>query len=300
MKEGFHGQRMTVLSSEAVRMLHNDRLLKALHITDIGYFPSASFHEIHRRVGVEQYVFIYCVRGKGWYEVEGKHYDIVPNQYFIIPKGKAHDYGADRSDPWTIYWIHFGGTLAGCYAENAVEPKNIKPELHSRINNRQNIFEEIYSTMSSSLDKESLQYASSLFHYYLGSLRYIHHYRNAIHPDRDMVTEDQDSNISVVEALIHYMKENKEKHLTLKQMADYTGYSVSHLSMIFRRDTGKSPIEYFNYLKVKDACWMLDNTDMRINQICYKLGIDDAYYFSRMFSKMIGISPKLWRERKSK
>lgn len=55
-----------------------------------------------------------------------------------------HAYGADEGNPWTIYWIHFKGTLASCYAKNAAQPMEILPEKHSRINNRINLFEEIF------------------------------------------------------------------------------------------------------------------------------------------------------------
>ncbi len=299
---------MLRLSDDEVRIMENDGLLSALHITSIGYFPSASLHEIHREIGVPQYIFIYCVRGKGWYEVEGKRYEIEPNQYFIIPKGKAHNYGADRNNPWTIYWIHFAGTLAKHYAENAAEPKEIRPEQHSRISNRQNLFEEIYTTLCGVRELESLSFASSLFHYYLGSLRYIQQYRSAVGNNGFPLSHDtQEENgetrterglehKKIVDALRHYMEENKEKRLTLEQLARYCGYSISHLSLMFREQTGESPIEYFNSLKMKEACWLLENTDMKVNQISFKLGFDDAYYFSRLFTKMMGVSPKAWRK----
>ena len=48
-------------------------------------------------------------------------------------------------------------------------------------------------------------------------------------------------------------------------------------------------------MKVKEACAMLDNTKMKVNQICHKLGIDDPYYFSRLFSSIMGMSPKAYR-----
>ena len=41
---------------------------------------------------------------------------------------------------------------------------------------------------------------------------------------------------------------------------------------------------------------MLKATDLRINQICYKVGFEDSLYFSRLFSKMMGISPSEYRE----
>lgn len=294
MKDGFLGERQLVLPEMVVRMMEEDKLLSALHITDIGYYPSASYHEIHRMQGVGQYVFIYCVEGYGWYEVDGRHYDIRPNQYFIIPLGKSHNYGAAKDHPWTIYWIHFKGTLAPCYADNAAEPKEIRPELHSRIANRQNLFEEIFYTMERGFTLENLSFASSLFHYYLGSLRYIHQYRDAV--GEQMNGLDNSGPKQVVDALVHYMEENKEKHLTSDMLSRYSGYSISHLSHLFRQQVGMAPLAYFNKIKMDEACYLLSNTDMKINQICYKLGFGDAYYFSRIFSKFMGMSPRAYRK----
>ena len=50
-------------------------------------------------------------------------------------------------------------------------------------------------------------------------------------------------------------------------------------------------------LKIKKACELLDTTGMKINQISLKLGYEDPYYFSRQFSKVMGMSPKGYRAR---
>ena len=149
MKEGFSGSRIIVLPQVVVKMMEADKLLSQLHITDIGYFPRAANHEIRRPEGIGSYVFIYCIKGRGWYELEGKHYEVQQNQYIILPVHKAHGYGADKADPWTIYWIHFKGYLASCYASGVDTPRDIKPEVHSRISNRINLFEEIYQEILS-------------------------------------------------------------------------------------------------------------------------------------------------------
>ena len=91
------------------------------------------------------------------------------------------------------------------------------------------------------------------------------------------------------------MEENIETRLSLEEVADYLGYSVSHLSAMFKKAMGVSTINYFNRLKIKKACSLLCDTDMKISQISHKVGISDSYYFSRLFSKIVGMSPKVYR-----
>ena len=73
------------------------------------------------------------------------------------------------------------------------------------------------------------------------------------------------------------------------------GYSQSHFSSLFKNRTGESPIAYFIRLKVEYACKLLKETDLKINQICFKIGIEDSFYFSRLFSKAMGMSPTEYR-----
>ena len=56
-------------------------------------------------------------------------------------------------------------------------------------------------------------------------------------------------------------------------------------------------MNYFNLLKVRAAREMLDATAMKLNQISLKLGIEDQFYFSRLFSRIMGMSPSAYRTR---
>lgn len=94
------------------------------------------------------------------------------------------------------------------------------------------------------------------------------------------------------------MIENVENKLSLSEITEHIGYSTSHFSMIFRKRTGYSPTAYFNQIKIQKACQLLDFTDMKVNQICYKIGIEDCYYFSRLFTKIMGISPREYKKAK--
>lgn len=285
-KEGFSGERIITLPQMIIDREAADPLASSLYVTDIGYYPHAEGHFCERGEPIAEHVLIYCTDGIGWYKVDGKVRTVTANNFFILPAGKPHAYGAGESDPWTIYWVHFSGLHAGVYAAGVQHPQEIRPGIHSRINYRNHIFEEIFNTLYSGYSMESLRYVSSLLHYYLASMRYIRSYRQAgTRTDGD----------SMVAAAIHYMKENIEKRLMLHDIAGYTGYSPNHFSMLFRQQTGESPIGFFNRMKIEESCRMLVRTDMHISQICHKVGISDCYYFSRLFRRITGLSPRQYR-----
>lgn len=288
-KDGFSGERALVLPTPVVHEIENDPVLSMLHITDIGYYPKAHYHFRKRTEAIPQFVFIYCTDGAGWFRCGNQEYAVAANQYFILPADVPHAYGSDEQDPWTIYWIHFKGKIASSFVSGSIRPVDITPGIDSRISNRNELFEELFHTLEMGYSQDNLLYANAVFHHYLSSLRYWQQYRNA---NRDEQTPD------TVTVAIHYMKENLEKKLSLSDVALHTGYSSSHFSVLFHKRTGYTPLHYFNQLKIQQACHLLDFTEMKINQICYKIGIEDTYYFSRLFSKVMGMSPQAYKKLK--
>ena len=56
-----------------------------------------------------------------------------------------------------------------------------------------------------------------------------------------------------------------------------------------------SPINYFNQLKIQKACQLLDFTDKKAKEIAFELAFNDPYYFSKVFTKYMHMSPKEYR-----
>ena len=293
-KDGFQGERSVVLPPVLIERQEHDALTSSLFITDIGFYPNAEHHHRIRHQAIDQYVLIYCVEGSGYYVLDGKRHKVRKNQYFILPAGKPHEYGTTEGDQWTIYWLHFRGSHAHIYAEGATLPQDINIAVNSRIKERIDIFDEILSTLYRGTGMEDLRYASSLLHHFLASMRYLQQFRSANDSSRGRGT------IEITEAAIHFMQENIENRITMDDVLRYVGYSQSHFSTVFKKKTGQSPLAYFNHLKVQHACELLKKTDLKINQICYKVGIEDSLYFSRLFSKIIGMSPTEYRKAETK
>lgn len=292
LKEGFEGERSIVLPPMAVDMQANDPLVSSLFITDIGYFPKAKFHSRERKEATRENILIYCVNGKGHYEVDGKEYAVGANQFFILPAKHPHRYWSDEEEPWTIYWVHFRGTHASYYADAALTPQDIRYIPSSHLRDRNNVFEEMFYTMEQSYSIENMRYVSSLLHYYLGSMCF-----QPCFPNDNTKPNRVDQEMMTKEAIL-YMQANIERKITLDEIVNYLGYSKSHFTSTFKSETGYTPFTYLGKIKIERACELMENTNMKLNQLCHKVGIDDSYYFSRLFKNIIGLSPRDYRNLK--
>ena len=102
-----------------------------------------------------------------------------------------------------------------------------------------------------------------------------------------------------IEKLINLMRETTEKEYSVQDFADYVNLSVSHISKLFKERTGYAPVEFFIQIKMQKACWYLISTNMKIKEIAHSLNYNDPYYFSRIFSKIIGLSPTEYRKKEN-
>ncbi len=293
IKSGFMGERAITLPASIVEEFKQTELGSLLHLTDIGFYPKASFHFRKRtKEEASQYILMYCTEGEGWFEIDNQVQKVTANQVFVLPKAKAHSYGCKSKNPWTIYWVHFDGERAKFFAEGIDKPLLISPEKDSRIEERFKLFEEIFSTLKNGYSKSNLEFSITALFYFLGSLKYLSTYRMCNQTSQTVQQRD------VADEAIHFMRENVRKRLTLKEIANYVEFSPSHFSTLFQNKTGYSPLNYFIHLKIQEACHHLDFTDMQINQISLLVGFDDPFYFSRIFSKTMGVSPSVYREKK--
>ena len=111
-KDGFAGERALVLPDPLVREFGQDPQLAALYIPDIGHYPCARNHYRERTTPINQYILIYCTEGRGQFSLQGRSHTVSRNQFFILPPGIPHAYGAARPAPRTIPRHPFGGPLA--------------------------------------------------------------------------------------------------------------------------------------------------------------------------------------------
>jgi transcriptional regulator GlxA family with amidase domain len=103
---------------------------------------------------------------------------------------------------------------------------------------------------------------------------------------------------STYEALrrnIEWMRSNGHRRLGLRELAAQAGLSVPHYAACFKRHTGSSPMSYFQRLKMQHCAQLLALTELHVDEIALAVGLDDPFYFSRLFKKVMGQSPRHFR-----
>ena len=71
----------------------------------------------------------------------------------------------------------------------------------------------------------------------------------------------------------------------------------SHFSTLFQKETGVAPISYFLRLKIQKACQYIELTNLKLHEIATLLGFEEPAYFSRLFAKIMGMSPSEYRKK---
>lgn len=290
--EGFKGQRLIILPFYIVDWMDKNELTSELLIHSLGHYPNAKYHSYERPNGAEEYILIYCVKGKGWYTINDKKYTVKEDQLFILPPRVTHSYGACSKDPWSIYWTHFKGKIAGYFASGFEKPTDVSISGNSRKSESIEFFDEIYNTLEKGFDEDRLIYSSICLRYFLGTFKFLNSTKQKV------INNGFGRNI--IHLATHFMNENIEKSLTLNDISAYFGYSTSYFHRLFYNSVGYAPMQYFIQLKIRRACYLLVNTSYKICQVALMVGFDDQYYFSRIFSKHVNKSPSEYRKENSK
>ncbi|RPI32932.1 MAG: helix-turn-helix domain-containing protein, partial [Chloroflexota bacterium] len=102
---------------------------------------------------------------------------------------------------------------------------------------------------------------------------------------------------ALVKRAVAYLHQNYSRALSRWEIAEDIGVSEDYLTRIFNRELETSPWEYLNRYRVLQAQALLRNTLRSIAEIAHLVGFKDQAYFSRVFSKVTGMSPNEYRNR---
>ena len=104
----------------------------------------------------------------------------------------------------------------------------------------------------------------------------------------------------VVHKVMDYVKSNYSKKITLDDVARHVYLSRSYLSSIFKEETGDSLFAYINRVRIDKSKMLLLDSAVNLVDVASLCGFDDQSYFTKVFKKATGVSPKKYRDTRGK
>jgi AraC family transcriptional regulator of arabinose operon len=285
-RDGFAGQHLIVLPEPIRANARGHDLLRGLHVTDAGYFPSAKNHLVERPQGAPTNLTILCLRGSGWVVVDGKRRTVQTGDFVWLEAKQAHAYGAS-DDPWTIAWAHFAGTEAAAWRRflgncaNSEESILRLPRDHlDEIG-----LDRIYPILERGVAGRFQIAAAAALRSAFSKIGEFLVERHGVRTARDRVV-----------ASIETLREDWRRPHRLEELATNAGMSVTHYCAHFRDLTGFAPIDFLIRQRVRKACHLLDTSKLTVSEVASAVGYNDSYYFTRCFRRVMGCSPKQYRK----
>jgi signal transduction histidine kinase/DNA-binding LacI/PurR family transcriptional regulator/AraC-like DNA-binding protein len=100
---------------------------------------------------------------------------------------------------------------------------------------------------------------------------------------------------ALIKQSVAYLHQNYQRALTRTEIADELGMSEDYFSRTFSQELGISPWDYLNRYRMAQAKYLLQTSPDSVQVIARRVGIPDPAYFSRVFRRVVGVSPSAYR-----
>ncbi|MEK6646470.1 MAG: AraC family transcriptional regulator [Candidatus Firestonebacteria bacterium] len=240
------------------------------------------------------YEFCFVVDGKGEYYLEGKKFNMEPGDLFVVKPYEEHYEVCDLSDPFELVFI-----TIRISKENKMHTLDEIFKFPTKIHiipEREigDIFQNILDEAVVKKTGYTLKIKSYLINLLIEIYRFLH-VRNEIFSSTIMLNKNLQKNI--VMEMCKYIKKNYKKQFSDIELSNKFHLSPQHISSLFRKEIGSSPIQYLTKIKIEIAKNLLKNFKKKISSIASEVGYNDPYYFHRIFKKNTGVTPGKYREK---
>lgn len=236
--------------------------------------------------GRVDYQLLYVAAGQAYFMIDGKEECIQAGTMVLYYPREPQRYIYYGDDSPEVFWVHFTGydvrnilkyyaIQKGChvfYTGTSLNFKRIFQQMILELQCCRSLYEDMLST-----------YLNTLFLLIGRSLLET--------PGQVYTSEDE------VEIAVSYFNAHYSEHIVIEEYAASRNISKGWFIRLFRLRMGMTPVQYLSSIRLTYAQTMLEQSDYNISQIAASVGYDNALYFTRRFSKSLGMSPTEYRRK---
>lgn len=261
---------------------------KPLVVTSCGNYrmKTRDVFETRRDKGRKDYQLLYIASGKSHFFIDGKEHILTAGHMVIFHPDEPQHYKYYKEDRTSVYWVHFTGSQV----EKILEHYNIIRSEKIIYSGTSPDFQWLFGQIIQELQLCRKQYDEMLTLLLRNIFILI---RRSLEINKKF-TDTMEKEVSYA---IYYFRDNFNKEINVDEYAQSLNISVSWFIRCFRQITGMTPLQYVINLRISNAQMLLETSDYTISQIAESVGYENALYFSRLFHKQTGISPKEYRKK---
>ena len=258
---------------------------------------------------VESRMFLFCESGKGKICANGQWFDVQQDDFFLLPWRHTLLYQADKHVPFLVGGIHV--------IPNALENENL--HFYNVAHSNKNPIYDVAWRKDSFMENLSEVYAGklskapSLFHLSqyiievfirqppeeilmrnLGKL-FIEEWKSTTKGSAKTAEYGRRE----LDTMVIFIERNLTRIIDLNELAQVANISPSTVIRLFKKHLSLTPVQYINQFRINQAQKILSRTNQPISTVARQVGIEDQFYFSKLFKTHTGSSPLAYRKRYS-
>ena len=265
-------------------------LRKPLIVTSCGYYrvDKGPVIKTNRPKGRRDYQLIYIAEGKAHFYFNGTEKIVnkgemvifrpyEPQSYFYFPKDKCHS-----------FWVHFTGSDV----EQILD--------YYEIPTKNNIFKcgasNDYTWLFEQIIRE-LQLCRANYQELITML--LRHILLLVNRHMKEFNKSGFDALNNIDRALHFFNENYMRDINVEEYAKSVHISPCWFNRQFKKITKTTPLQYILTLRLANAKMLLETKDYNIAETAYAVGFKNPLYFSRLFSKHIGMTPTEYKRKHS-
>lgn len=257
-----------------------------LHLQEAGELQARKPHT-SRRENLLSYLFFVVLEGSGTLSYDGQEYPLSRGDCVFLDCRKPHSHRSSE-DLWTLKWVHFYGPSMHNIYDKYLQRGGQPYFTSKKTDEYAELLQELFTIASSDNYVKDMQINEKL------STLLTFLMQESWHPDANNSHTAGKRNLREIKDYIdlHYAQK-----ITLDDLAQQFFINKYYLTRLFKEQFGSSVNSYLLQVRTTQAKQLLRFSDLSIEQIGMKCGMNDANYFSRMFKKVEGITPGEYRKR---
>ncbi len=273
---------MLTFPKENKRLIHISRFISTEELNFPCYISTfgKTLDEKNVLWNVTKYLLVYCESGQGFAKIGGVKHPLSAGSLLFCTPDDNTLYTRTGKDNLTTYWVTFQGSM--CKTLLPFESCVLKGDDYSFI-------KDLAISLYENQDKSDWDDYCS-----------VRLYEAILNIRRKQIISTAATNLSTKEKLeksIKYLIEHYNEEISLNTLALIAGVGEEYYCRIFKKCNGVRPMTYLNSLRLRRACDLLaSDKHKKIEEIAREVGYQNNQYFSKLFHKVIGITPSRYRK----